>query len=319
MSQAPLTYGKFTIEIVALDRLDLLKKNARFMKSETFSQLVSNVKKDGNLSQIPFCVPRDGGRFLVLSGNHRVQAALQAGLTEIPIIYTTEAMSKDEELAIQLSHNAISGQDDPVLLKELWNSIEQVDLKVYAGLDDKALEQMLKTTLPPMGDVNLNFRTTSFMFLPDEVDKVKETFRTAREIVKANAMFLTRMAEYDRLLDSLADAGAANNVTNGATGLLCILEVFERHRDDLLEGWYDEKTESAKHKNWVPLSSILGRTTIPAGAALVIKRAVDKMLEHQEVTATTRWQALELWAADYLSGNGLSNDVERREYSSDHR
>ena len=41
----------------------------------------------------------------------------------------------DEQLAIQLSHNAIAGQDDLVILKELWESIKDVQAKVMpAGL-----------------------------------------------------------------------------------------------------------------------------------------------------------------------------------------
>ena len=45
----------FALELVAPGDLRLLEKNARFMKAEQFQTLVENVKKDGNLSQLPFC------------------------------------------------------------------------------------------------------------------------------------------------------------------------------------------------------------------------------------------------------------------------
>lgn len=36
--------------------LKLLELNARFMKANEFKKLVSNVKRDGCLTQLPFCV-----------------------------------------------------------------------------------------------------------------------------------------------------------------------------------------------------------------------------------------------------------------------
>ena len=43
-------------------------------------------------------------------------------------------LTEQQELAIQLSHNAIAGQDDPVILKELWDTLGDVNLPlVIAG------------------------------------------------------------------------------------------------------------------------------------------------------------------------------------------
>lgn len=114
-------------------------------------------------------------------------------------------------------------------------------------------------------------------------------------------MLLARLAEYDRLLDALAEMNAAHNISNGATGLLLLLEVFERHRADLQDGWYDQEQDSLKHKGWVPLSSILGTATVPADVALVIKRAVDKLMESGDIDASARWKALEFLAAEVLA------------------
>lgn len=174
-----IEYGKFVIEVVSLERLDLLDKNARFFRAEQFKRLVENVKADGQLSQIPFCVQRQDGRFLVLSGNHRVKAAKAAGLAEIPIIFPTQPLTEQQELAIQLSHNAIAGQDDPVILKELWDQLSDVNLKMYSGLDDKQLGALLKMPMPALSDVRLDFRTTTFLFLPDEIEQVKAIFADA--------------------------------------------------------------------------------------------------------------------------------------------
>lgn len=89
--------------------LKLLEVNARFMKQDEYQKLVANVKRDGCLTQLPFvCKDPVERKWLVLSGNHRVQAAIDAGLEEIEVQATKDKLTKDEMIAIQLSHNAIS-------------------------------------------------------------------------------------------------------------------------------------------------------------------------------------------------------------------
>ncbi|MBI1209567.1 MAG: hypothetical protein GC191_20080 [Azospirillum sp.] len=72
---------------------------------------------------------------LVLSGNHRVLAAIAAGIEESEVLEITTALSEPQLVAIQLSHNAIIGKDDPSILKELWGLLD-FDLKEYSGLTD---------------------------------------------------------------------------------------------------------------------------------------------------------------------------------------
>jgi hypothetical protein len=301
--QPRIQVGHFTIEVVPLDKLDLLEKNARFMRAETLRRLVENIKADGQLSQIPFCLkqPPPSDRFLVLSGNHRVLGARGAGLTEIPIMWTDAALTRDQQLAIQLSHNAIAGEDDPVILKELWDELQDVSLKMYSGLDDKALGLLLKTPMPALSDVRLDFRTTTFLFLPEELEQLKTAFAQAKTLVHGDTVLLARVSDYDRLLDGLAEANAAHHIMNGATGLLILLAIFERHRTTLAEGWYDPEADAVLHQGWVPLASIVGESKVPAEAARVIKQAVDRLVEREDVSADARWQALEFLAAQYLA------------------
>ena len=58
---------------VKLRDLKLLEKNARYMTPQEFSQLVANIKQDGKLMGVPVVY-----RGEVLSGNHRVRAAIKA-------------------------------------------------------------------------------------------------------------------------------------------------------------------------------------------------------------------------------------------------
>jgi hypothetical protein len=52
----------------------------------------------------------------------------------------------------------------------------------------------------------------------------------------------------------------------------------------------------------VSLRDLFGSAWVPAEAAAVIRQALQKMLEAGDVCQTNRWQAIEFWAFEYLSG-----------------
>ncbi|USK77741.1 ParB/RepB/Spo0J family partition protein [Peribacillus frigoritolerans] len=292
--------GGFKIAVVPVEKLEFLEKNARFMKNETFQNLVANIKKDGGLSQLPFCYLQENGKYKVLSGNHRSQAAISAGLTEIPLLYTDKELSKDEQLAIQLSHNSISGEDDPIILQQLYDEIDDLSLKYYAGLDDKMLEQLDKIQVDGISEAQLDFLSVSFLFLPNEAEHMLNVIERAKEEMTSKTI-LARYSEYDRLLDAQEKTQTSFDVHNGATSLMVILDIFERHQEDLQSGFLDEE-DNALHKKTVPLSSVFGTDYIPAESLAVIKKAVDKMLSSGDIEKTKKWEALEYWAVNHLSG-----------------
>lgn len=227
----------FKLALVRACDLEFLKKNARFMKNETFRNLVENVKRDKGLSSLPFCwLETATGKYHVLSGNHRAKAALAAGLKEILVLYTDRPLSPEERVAIQLSHNAISGQDDPLLLKELWGEIDALALKHYSGLDDQALGTLEKVKLDPLVKVKLDFRTVAFVFLPEEADKIQQALQHASTQVRSSDVaYLVRLRDFDRLLDSLEKIKKAKKVYSAAVGLNVILSCFDKYGERFLE------------------------------------------------------------------------------------
>ena len=215
--------------------LKLLDRNARFMRHEQFKQLVENVKRDGALSSVPFAWTRPDGTLEVLSGNHRVQAAIDAGLAEIDVMVTDAPLTDEQRLALQLSHNAIAGDDDPTLLAQLYNEIGNLDLKRYSGIDDAQLQQMLKVSPASISEFNLEFRTLMFMFLPHEVEDLERIFKQAVEMSpRGDGIVLAEFREFDRLLDAFAKVEKRCKIQNRATALRVILDVFEQAVDQFL-------------------------------------------------------------------------------------
>jgi hypothetical protein len=224
--------GRFKVAIVNADELEFLKKNARFMKTAMFNRLVENIKQDGQLSSVPFCM-KVGEKYRVLSGNHRLQAAIKAGLTKFLVLYTDRDLSRSEEVAIQLSHNAIEGEDDVTVLKELWNEIDEINDKLYAGLDDKTLKAFDDVTLGSLSEVDILYQEASFLFLPGEKDRFDRAAAEAIKFVDAKTIDVFRLEEFDRLISALADVKKSYKIENRATALMLILDVFEEHKDDL--------------------------------------------------------------------------------------
>ena len=295
-------------------KIRLLEVNAHFMPHEMFARLTHNIKEDEALTSTPFCAPlgyysaedeiqRDEeGEIVyeVLSGNHRVQGAVEAGLGSIIILYTDDPVPVEKRLAIQLSHNAIFGQDDPTILRELYQSIQDLDLKAYSGLDDKSLALLAEVNVSGLSEASLKFQVITFTFLPEEVDEVKRIFDEVKKLAAGDELWVARWGSYDRFLDTLDEVSSAYDIRNAATGLQAILALADKHKDELAEGWYKADTGTAVHSNWVPISTILNTAKLPAKGAAVVRQAVDKLIGKGEIEADQRWKSLVVLAEKYL-------------------
>lgn len=273
---------------MAPERLKLLDLNARYMRHETFARLVENIRADGGLTgNTPFAwllhddatrQPQGEAVYEVLSGNHRVKAAIAAGLTELDICLTDDYLPPDRRAAIQLSHNAISGEDDPATLKTIYEGISDAEMRIYSGLDDKTLKLLDDVTVAPLSEAALQFQTISMTFLPDEAQLVQETFERARKAAGGvKGHWLARWADYDKTMDALEISGQAYGVKNTATSLMLILDVFTRHLTDLAEGYILADEQPRQKGQRVPIQTVLGRQDIPAGTAAKLRKALLKL------------------------------------------
>jgi hypothetical protein len=294
------------IERMALADLRLLEENARFMKHETFQALVANLKRDGVLTQLPFAARTGDGAYEVLSGNHRVQAALEAGITESDVIVTDDKLTKQQRIAIQLSHNAIAGEDDPAVLKSLYEQLDTVDWRDYAGLDDKQLELLEKVDVDSLSEANLSFQTVMIAFLPHEAEEMAEAWDAARDdmAAKPDEVWVARLLEHEKLLNALDLVGRTYGVKNVAVALGAVLAVFRAHVTDLADATLEEWDEPrpGRENAWMPLVTILGKEDVPVAAAGTIRRAIKQMTRRGDLSENAPWQALEFWAAEYLAG-----------------
>ena len=280
--------------------LTLLDVNARFMPHEQFRQLVTNIKADGCLTSTPLVWnDAESGRRIVLSGNHRTMAAIEVGLTRIGWLEVTDPLPRQRQIALQLSHNSIAGQDDPAILKELYEELEAVEWRQYSGLDDKTLELLEKVDVSSLGEANLDFSSVQVVFLPDELERAEAAVDQAKALGAADRRWALGLSQYEPVLDALESSRAAYNIGNSATAFGVILGVFEAHLAELADGWYADG--QATRKGAAPVETLLGTRTLPTPLAAQVKQVIDQLVRDGRVPADEPWQALAVMA-DAVAG-----------------
>ena len=125
---------RWKYEQVDIGLIDEAEMNANEMTGEDFAALCDNIEKSG-LSSVPCCYKKQNGRFVMISGHHRLKACKKLRYTKIGILYCNEEeLTKDEIIAIQLSHNSLHGEDNKSILKKLFEQIQTIEFKKFAHI-----------------------------------------------------------------------------------------------------------------------------------------------------------------------------------------
>ncbi len=288
-----LRHGSYWLQVVPVECIEPAPRNARFMRHEVFKRFVDNVKHDGGLSSVPFCWFVEG-RFLMVSGHHRLKAAQDAGLDTIPIMYTDAPLDENQFTAMQLSHNELVGEDDPTVLLSLWQSIDAMWAKEYTGLDSKRLGELAKLSGSSLADAKLAFHTVTLFFLPDERERLLALVDTLKGIAPGDILVASEQA-YEPFLKAHRNAKKSFNVHNAAVAFMVLVELAERHVEELRDGWLSPDGDPL-HKDRVPLSTLFGTDDLPAADAAKLYAAVQALVALERVPAREKWRALTILA-----------------------
>lgn len=230
------------------------------MKSAQYRRLVENLKRDGVLTSAPLIgrIAEDTEAHLyVISGNHRVGAALEAGIEEAECIKLTEPISRQRFTAIQLSHNAIAGEDDPNALRRLYELLE-VELKEYSGLSDEdfAVADLNVTTVSGVSPL---YCEVVFAFLAEDAQAVQDFVASAeRWAKKARPLLVAHYDQFNQFLDSVAKLKQLRGILNSALALSVLIEMAGRVMEE-------EESERSKANPDQPAAA--ARQPSPASAA----------------------------------------------------
>jgi hypothetical protein len=297
---APLDNGLelWKVHVDALREQDL---NARSMPPHMMQRLASTIGRDSRLESLPLVADTGGKQFELVSGHHRVRAARTAELPHIFVLVDVAGLTPSQVKAKQLAHNAIQGFDEAQLVKRIFDEITDVDARLEAAIDPKALSSGVpdKVDLPKV-DLNIDYRTTLITFLPHQ----QERFDAAVDQIIAAGLADDR----DRIY--VADAelyGQWNAVMQrlrkeyDARAISVVIAKFIEAAAELL-GVEGTDPADLDPTEWVPLTSLLGTAMVPPDVAPVIKEAVDKIAKQEDIKGKAKWRAIEYLCADWLAG-----------------
>ncbi|MDZ7343124.1 MAG: ParB N-terminal domain-containing protein [candidate division KSB1 bacterium] len=206
--------------------------NARVMEQWKFDLLVETIRREKRLESLPLCTlkkNRAGNEeLLIISGHHRVRAARAAGLTEIYVL-VNDAQSEDEIRSKQLAHNALSGYDNAEILKQIYDSIQDIEMKILSGITEEDLLYQIREIEAKRIDINLNFELMQFFFLPEQL---ADWERVVEYVQGDSPPQVAEMRYFQPFSKALRKVGKNENIRNVSAILAKIIEIVKRHYEE---------------------------------------------------------------------------------------
>ena len=220
--------SRMTVEVQTrrLEDLEPSPVNARHMSRVDFQRLVKNIREDGALTSAPLVY---GDR--IVSGHHRVRAALEAGIEDAPVLAITSDVPEEHLKALQLSHNSLTGEDDPEVVLQMlrdMSAMEQAFAHVTTDLVDHDTRLHPSIRTPPTVKVLVEFLPEDF---PD-FEATVERLASVKEplLLEDGAMQDAFLDVYFAVKEACSKAGLM-----GVPSALCAMAALARERLDQMD------------------------------------------------------------------------------------
>lgn len=226
---------RWKYEKVDINLIDEAELNANEMNGEDYAQLCDNIGKAG-LSSVPCCYKKSNGRFVMISGHHRLRACKKVGFKRIGILYATEEeLMQDEAIATQLSHNSLHGEDNQSILKILFSKIKNVDFKKFAHIN---IDEVAPVSTDGISVFALkeNFVFTIILY-PNSFENLDELYGDIREQAKkSDTLILAHQEDNEMALLKLQqDIGNQFNIKSPSITFAKLLELAKERLDEIKE------------------------------------------------------------------------------------
>jgi hypothetical protein len=196
------------------------------MDKATFDRLKGNIEKDGRLESLPLGYikknPSGNEEFYIISGHHRIRAARSVAVKVIFVMVFDMELTDDQIVSKQLAHNAIVGESDPQVLKQLFEGIKDLDQKIASGVRDSDFDKMkFRAIAADDISVDYEFRTVKLMFLPVQLDKFDKVIA---QMLEHEQVLVAKMEEFEPFAKALREVSEDIHYL-GYTGY-CPLNLF---------------------------------------------------------------------------------------------
>ncbi len=125
---------KVSTTTVNINEIQLNQDNPRLIREDSFNKLVNSIKQFPQMLDIrPIVVNKD---MIILGGNMRYKACVEAGMTEIPVVIA-DNLTKEQEKEFLVKDNVSGGEWDWDILANEWDNQELIDWGVDVWLPDE--------------------------------------------------------------------------------------------------------------------------------------------------------------------------------------
>lgn len=212
---------------IHVDRLRERDVNAQVMDDSKFRRLTENIKDSGELESFPLVVKvADEDAFTIISGHHRTRAARTAGILTIPCIVIERELTEDEIISKQLAHNALSGHSDADLLRELYDSIQDVSAKLASGLTELELKKIEPPVPTDALDFEFEFEPIYILFMTSGAARFQEMLARLEKDVPVLA---ADKADFERYVKMVNTVSRDRNVRNIAGIMTAVMDIVDEH------------------------------------------------------------------------------------------
>lgn len=160
---------------VKISEIKLNESNPRFIKDDKFKKLVKSIKDLPQMLDIrPIVVNKD---MMVLGGNMRLKACVEAGLIEVPIIIA-DNLTKEQEKEFLIKDNVSGGEWDWDMIANEWNEVELIewglDIPVWDDYSDKNKEVDIDSLDSEM-IIKLKYTEEEYNLVREQLSKIAPT------------------------------------------------------------------------------------------------------------------------------------------------
>lgn len=148
--------------------------NPRIIRDDKFKKLVKSLKDFPEmLSLRPIVINADN---VVLGGNMRLKACIEAGIDEVPVLYARD-LTPDQMREFIIKDNVGYGEWDWDILANQWDASALLDW----GIDLPAFSVDALDELPTLPDGDKSgFEQMAFILTADQADIIREALSAAK-------------------------------------------------------------------------------------------------------------------------------------------
>lgn len=171
------------IEVVKIASVKANASNPRVIKNEKFKKLVKSIKEFPDMLKLRPIVVDD--KMIILGGNMRHRASVEAGLKEIPIIKASD-LTEEQQQEFIIKDNASFGDWNWDVLANEWDNTKLNEWGIDVWVPEEAVDYSVLDDFMELDDeideMETNSeRSTMIKFKEDDYHKALELLREFRD------------------------------------------------------------------------------------------------------------------------------------------